>query len=362
MYDFYQTPPEVRRRKVVLPKFIYVKNGLAEKLLNKVTYWRENPRAVRSNHFLVRLLQSIPVSKYTDDRRFVDNVEDMALDLAMSLRMTSPIYRGEAFEHGPFYGRDSVEVLLAHSEDFDVDKSALRWKKLEPIRFLTHPKTDLDLNVPLGEPTGSETGLSVIAINIPMLAFQYKKWWEEELKVRPENPRTVMQFVRMYALPNTLYSQLDIAMFNRQVAIFREQKVISGTSKDPFFTIDYSEKFDAVAEQLFSNLTGRKLYFDEMLDNLLTVAYDSAFEYIRLPEFARTRQVIWALTLARLPYFSYLLELNYRTGSRMNRQELNNLRRFMRRLKMDRDIESALPQYLSMEVKHRLLTEIEAYL
>lgn len=362
MYEFYQTPPTVGRREVVLPKFVYVRNGLAENLMKKITYQRENPQAVRSNHFIVRLLESISVDKTIEDLRYVDSVSDITMDLAMSLNMTSAMYQGEAFEDGPFYGRESTEILIAHATGFDLGKGAKRWWKLEPIRFLRHPKTDLNMDVPNGEPTGSETGISVIEINIPMLAFQYKKWMENEYRVRRENPRSTMQFVRMYVLPNMLYTQLDIALFNRQVARLRGKQVMESGVRDPYYLTDWSAKVDELIEGLFGSLVGRLLSFDAILHNLLVVNHDSIFDIMALPKGPKTRQVIWALAIARIPYFSYLLEMDFMTGSSMNRSEMNQLRRAMRRLRVDRDIEKALPTDIAEEVKLSLRTDIEAYL
>lgn len=362
MYEFYQEPLEFRRKEIFLPKYIYVNNGLNEKLLKKMTYWHEHPVVVQSNHLLVRLLQSISVTRSMDDLRYTDAVEDVSFDLAMSLRLTSATYRGKVFEDGPFYGAGSNEIIIAHAEDFNVEEAAKHWKRLEPIRFLYHPKTDLEMLVPQGDPTGSETGESVIAINIPMLALQYKKWEEQEMKLRPTSPRSIKHFVRMYVLANMLPSQLDIALFNRQVALWRGVKLQPTQRKDPFFTIDYNDKFDEVATTLFEQMSRKRLRFDAMLNNLLSSANDSVFDWIRLPETARTDQIVWALIVARLPIFSFLLEMDYRTGSHTNRSEKNMLAREMRSMRVDKDLERSMPSEMAFDYKVRLKTEIEAYL
>lgn len=362
MHELYRERPPIKRKGVIVPKYVYIRNALNQNLLKKITFQRENVRSVHSSHFVVRLLQSITVSKQLDDRRYVDLVDDLAMDLAMSLKLTSSTYRGVAFENGPFYGRESTEVLIAHTEDFDLDKASKSWRRLEPIRFLMHPKTDLNMDIPLGQPTGSETGVSVITINIPMLALMWKKWWENELKVRPEAPRTVMQFVAMFVLPNMVFSQIELALFNRQMAYFRETPTMDSRVKDPFFMIRYEGKFDDAVGDLFDQMLRKRAGWDEMLRNLFTLNVQDMFDVMSLPDIAVTRQVIWAFTMARLPFFSYLLEFSALTNSRLNRSEMNHLRKNIRALRTDRAIDSALPRKEALKVKERLKTEIEAYL
>lgn len=362
MLNLFNEQSPTIRGNIVLPEFIYVKNGLYANLLKMVSYYRENPRSVDSSHFLVRLLQSITVPLSMMDLRYVDLVSDLADDLSMSLQMTSPGYYGKAFKDGVFYGRGFTEVLISTSEFFDVEDAAANWEDLEPIRVLAHPKTDLNLDLPNGRSTGSEVGHAVLAINIPLLALQYKKFREREHQLELEHQRTVMQFLCMYPLPNLLYSHLDIAIFNRLHTFFKGGETMVSMRRSPLFIHDHSTRLDIYLNKLLRILERRDLYFDAMLTSIPLVSSVSLRDVVRLPRIPLTRQVLWSLIMARIPYISFLLQLNFNSGSNRNRKDLVLIDREIKRLIHDRGLQQGLTRENYKEVMDSLEGEIRAYI
>jgi hypothetical protein len=215
MHNLFNLMPNIEHGILRLPEWAYVRTELRRNLDRVIAYYRKHPTAVHSAHFLVRLLQSITVPKSLNLERYYYNVDAGALNLSMALKMTSSIYRGQLFD-GVFYS-DCKEILIAHSEPFDFHQAHRNWETLCPIEVLRHPLSDLGLGLPDGDKIGSDYGIAVISINIPMLAVQYRAFRinEEYLTGNSDSQRSVMQFIRMYVIPNMLPSHLDHCLFNR---------------------------------------------------------------------------------------------------------------------------------------------------
>ena len=255
MHSFFQTQNTALQGIVQFPQWQYVRDGLRRNLGTTLAYHRRNPTAVKSSHFLVRLLQSITVPKSQNLQRYYDNVDSIALNVSMALKMTSSLYRGHVF-NGVFYDQDSTEILIAHNEAFDYELANRDWPNLCPVKVLRHPRSDLGLGLLDGQPRGVESGLAVVAINITMLAIQYRAFrlQEQALAGEDESQRSVMQFVRMYVLPNMLLSHLDLALFNRADALARGRPLGASVGRASFQTLDYGNRVDTVYKDALETL------------------------------------------------------------------------------------------------------------
>lgn len=346
---------------VAFPEFTYVKNGLSRNLETAVNYYRANPMAVDSSHLLVRLLQSISIPFGEDVIIYKDRVTDLALNLAMSLGMTSPIATGKTFD-GVFYGKGSSEVLLAHIEDFDARLSVTRWQDLEPIRVLKHPRTDVAMLLPNGQSYSRESGLCVIAINIPMLACQYRQFCIQAALTK-DTPLSVNQFVHMFALPNMLYSQLDIAIVNRLYALFRGWSIADAPATTPFALPNYQANLDPILNRVLQNAQRMVTHdFANLLRGIPLVTANSLWDLARLPQVLATRQVTWALILARLTMFELLVQINYISRNENNGVSLNVIRKALLELKSDQSMRGGLTAADYRLVQSELKSDIEAYL
>ena len=95
--------------------WLYIKHGLLRNLSMVIKFYRRNPMAVKSDHFLIRLLQSINVPHSQNIERYYNNVDAVSLNVSMMLKMTSSIFKGQLF-NGIFYGPGNDEILIAHNE------------------------------------------------------------------------------------------------------------------------------------------------------------------------------------------------------------------------------------------------------
>lgn len=328
MYSLFNFMPETLSAVTKVPGWNTLREGLQRNLATVVQFYQTHPMAVESDHLLVRLLQSIDVPLSQVPERYQDNVQAMSLNLSMALKMTSSIYRGQIFP-GVFYGSECPEIIIAENEDFDADEVTQNWKSQVPIYVIRHPISDLGLRLPNGLNNSSDSGIAVVVINIPLLAVMYRAFrWEEVERAAAMGEgaqRSIMQFIHMFVLPNMMASHLDYVLFNRllNMAI----GIPFGEVRRPhsFPIIDYTAKLNAVDEALLEVFVKTSKDFRSMMHEVPMVSVDNLDVVMRLPRVAPTQQVVWALSIARLPALDFLTRLAKGGAGRKNRQEVNQV-------------------------------------
>jgi hypothetical protein len=280
------------------PAWTFVQQGLQRNVKLIQQHHHTYPRPVKSTHVLIRLLSAIAVPRALPLERYYANVDAIALNAAMALRLTSSISRGSLFR-GVFYGTTTPEVLLATDDRFDFEAVHANWRTTQAVTPLLHAKSDLNAFLPAGLDTSKEDGLAVILVNVPMLAVQYRAFLLEQQAL--ESPQTVMQFIGGYVLPNMLPSHLDLCLFNRAAL------ALSGKAAPPpplvrhsFALTNYDRAADACLAQALDNVQKSSLNFRAILSALPAVYAPSQYEVLQLPDLAPTRQIDWALVLCRL--------------------------------------------------------------
>jgi hypothetical protein len=359
MYQIFDFDLTASPGKVYAANWNYLRTGLQANLGKVIGYYRRAPMTVPSDHFLIRLLQSITVSKHLPIERYYDNVDGLfSLNLGMALKMTSSISTGHLFK-GTFYGPGCDEILIAHTADFDAKAGEKNWENLRAVRVLRHPRSDLELLLPDGTKTGVEEGLAVVAINVPMLAVQYRSFWlrEEYLAdLYGESPRGINEFVHMYVLPNMLPSHLDYVLFNRINNLARGAPMGAPLKKHPFYLTDFTQKLNATQTMLLDNLGKVTKSFGETLFNIPAIEQPTMQQVMTVPAMAPTRQVIWALGIARFPAIDFLTRTALEGGITKNGQEINRLRQTIRMYESSALMKTQLPADVYDDVQLELQT------
>ncbi|MBN22808.1 MAG: hypothetical protein CL678_16095 [Bdellovibrionaceae bacterium] len=363
MYNLFNDEPTINRGGFNIPQLDFVRRGLDRELYKIQTYYRERGFAVRSDHLIVRLLNTLSLQFGYDVDIYYDNVVDQAYDISRVFKLTSPLSVGEPFS-GRFYGKGYTEVMVSVIEDVDPLKAVDNWENLEPIRVIRHPQYSVLLNPLQPSKNPGNGGLVVMLIDIPLLALQYRGWRRHRDKTTPtgEPLRTVMQFVAGYVLPNMLGSHMDIAMLNRMNAALDGYDIPKEETWFPFMTVSYHDKIDRELVKLNELLLKNTTDFVGMLKNIPTFYSDNMLQAIRLPSIPPTRQVVWGLVLARLPVIAFLLRHAAVAKHYRNRNALNEIRRSLVQLGSDKTIQYALPSYLYAETVDYIDTRIAAYL
>lgn len=356
MFSLFNDPTEDQEELLDVSGFSYLKTAHQENLSRVISHYRRNTHYSSSNHLLIQLLQHLPISQRDELTVFRDKAADLTGEIGRALDLTTVSHIGETRSPGVFYGEGSEEIILLTNDAFSLEDLRLKWEDAEPVRFLRHPKTDLSANVPDGVQTSPETGLSVITINYPMLACQYRQWMWRQLKLPEEDRQSINDFVRSYPITNALRSQLDVAFVNRSMRLFFGEPVADTGDTHPFYFNARHEKTDSVIMRLL-DLADRKRVTVEEFVNAWPVLYrDNMRQTIAAPNVLPTRQVTWSLVSFRLPYIGFLLQRQAAVGGRQDRQVNNRIKRSIRRLRSDRSID----QLASSELSDQLTTYIQS--
>lgn len=341
------------------PKYEQALKGLRLNLERVVKYNRMYPRATDSNHFLVKLLTSLNVPLGMDVNIYRDRVTEAAEGLGMALNLTSSLSRGRVFSPGVFYGKGSYEIIIAHGEDWDLTNINEEWEDYRPVQFLTHPKTDLGMDLPDGRQNSAEVGLTVMLVNVPMLACQYRMWRLREWSRNNEAQRTKMQFVASYPLTNSLHSQIDIAILNRFQRRYNGAPVGRSLLSHSFGLTDWYNHVDYALDQVAVDFRKRKMSMDQALMWIKGVSHWTLRDAVRIPRMAPTRQVTWALGMARASLVKFLLDWTLETDNNRNKQYANIIQLETSRLLNDSALRGALPQIV-YKIWETLFEEIVA--
>lgn len=334
----------------------YAQAGLLRNLQSVKDFYKTRPFAVRSEHILARLLNNLGVPYSLNLDRFHDIVDTRALAASASFRFTSSLNKGQMFK-GVFYGEDSEEVLMAIDDVFNPFQVYKDWKNTSAVTVLAHPKSDLGLTLPNGKRSGTETGLSVIAINIPMLAVQFKAFLDDQTKNFLEKglpTHTVAQFIHMYVLPNMLDSQLEVALFNRAYNLVMGAPMGEETKKHPFFLLSYTKQVDNSYSQVIDYLKENDRHYKIALKSFPGVSTKDFEILLKTPDNTPTKQVVWAEFIARIRALEFLVRLSPSNGNKLNRSENNLFYRTLKLYQNDNTLESVMSKNTEYEVLYSI--------
>ena len=362
MLDLFNEPSGRNHRTVANPRFDYVRRAHQSNLDRVIDHYRKNHYAVKSDHLLVQLIQSIPVEVRTPLEEFKLRVEAMADDIIRPFGLVSGSHVGEMREISDLYGEECQDLVILDETSFSPGEVRNRWFEMEPVRFLRHPKSNLNMEVPLGESVPGEKGINVYTVNLAKLACQWRQWRLRELEENPDYPGSAMQFVSQFPLPNALRSQVDVAFLNMLRKEFKGEEIQKVSDYHPFF---FNDRFDKTLEGLQKTnkaYTDRKTSFEDFLEIVRPIHAKNLREVVALPSLVPTRQITAAFTLARLPLVAFLLQWHEYSGSQRSRQEINDFRRSIRRIHNDRVMSEILGSEHLKEVKDYIEMEVWPYL
>ncbi len=363
MYRLYQALPVVPEGAVVVPHWSRVQQGLRMGVEKVIDYHRRNPQPLDGNHLLVRLLDSISVSKSLPLDTYHDKVVDLTYDIAATLRMTSAYHRGKVFDPAPFYGANVAEVVIATTESYDLNQMRSNWRSMRPIRVLYHPFTDLSLGVPNGKTRGTEGGPAVVCVNVPMLAAQYRMWSKEENELRQDSKRTAGQFLQQYPLANMMYSHVDHAIINRLIARYFQIDMPEAQNPHSFFQVDWTSQCDHALDQWLKYWRNKRSWtFDSLISQFPQVFSSDYHKVMRAPEASYLRQLQWSIVVARVAMTSFLVHLNEDTGNPANTWYLSQLRTYLRHMDIDKLLRDGLNDQRHAEMMSLINTGITPYL
>lgn len=353
MFKIFDKKYEESNSVIKPPEFELVKRVYSYQIDNIINYYRDSIKVVNNQHLLCRMLNLFTPSTDYDLDTFISIVYARAPYIAKHFKLTSEISYGELFTDVFYKG---PQIIMYNEEYFDVQDSIRDWQDLKPIKVLKHPLSNLSFLLPEPKryPT-KESGLSCISINFPLLILQYREYLKIQM-LKPDGERGgVQEFVARYALPNMLYSHIDICIFNRFYnLVYGRPNVDIEISKHPMLIVDYSRRVDNVLKQIVKYLRNKTLPYSGYLKLIPSIYNEDAQEALLVPEYIKTRQNWWALYLCRLDIMKMLIDLGEQPGKARNGELLSRLKVDVKRLLQENIYRSLLPAAISQQVEDRL--------
>lgn len=303
----------------VAPEWSYIKTTMNINVQRVKRHYRNTIARVPNQHFLVRLLESIPVPVSLDLDNYYRAVNSTALGLANSMQMTTAHYRGRFFT-GVAYGDQSHECLLTVDDTFSYAKVATNWEDAVAVKPIMHDKTDMSLLIPNSVSYSSERSNAVLLLNLPMLAVQYRSFCHAYPDENANN------FVAQYVLPNMLESHLELCFINRlMMRFYDKQSTPSFYAKHPFGLVNLDSQIDTVIDKLLGYIASAPRRFDLILKTIPSFTKESAYDVLLMPDIPVTKQVHWASIWSRLKYMAFLFDVSEEYVFTTNQSEINEI-------------------------------------
>ena len=298
-------------------------------------YYTEFPPLAKENSVIGKLLNDMKVTARLDWESIYDRTTDDAGRLCQLNGIMSPISNGMIHNKGDILpkGKDELYVYVRFPMEFEDLEST--WMDLQPVRWLQHDSSDINMPL-LGSRRAIYMNLSgnmdygVIAIDIGMLAVKYHCWRHFHLsKLKMGSSPNKGSFIGGWVLPDMVPSFHDIAMFNRLVTITNGKTPDTNGNTHSFTVYHLDPLINKVIEQSIYFVTKKRLLqWDEVYGYMPSFFNGDMFTALCIPSVPDTRQLSWALDVARLSMISWSLK-NIRT------KNLYTDRRFLNDIKID---------------------------
>lgn len=328
---------------VRLPEWNYVRDGLVMNLDHANKYYRSGAYAVGSDHELIKLLFGLATSVDLDLNRYYKTVDAKALTVAQQLGFTTTMSKGRIFSNVFFSGK-SREVIIITDEAFDPAEVTANWRDARPIKVLRHGFDKIDC-FPL---TGKieSNGISVFAINLPMLAVQYRAYreWQNTYVTEATGRNSIYHFCYAYPINNMMYEAMDHAVFNRMVRIHQGLPTSDNEFQHPFHVTNYTDRCDRLLTMLNEDLNDMHRDIGNIAMTIPLVDKSDAFQLLKLPDISESRQVNWAIYLARIDMLLFFLD--FKGVKNQNANEVNRIKYDLKLYLKDGTIQSAVPAEL----------------
>ena len=341
MYRIFEEGYRSYQGVVQMPYFVDVSKRIIEDVEHVKEYYRSRGFSVPNEHLLVKLIKTMSVPLHYDIDHYYEVASARSLYVANALQLTTAIAAGKWFDGVFYYG--CPEIILAYNGSDRPSELEKGWRNLQPVRVLECPVSNMRYMLPNGKEHNTETGICVIAIDIPQLMIQYRSWHlakQAALEAGQVENLGIPHFVMSYVIPNMLMSQTDLMLSNRVMNLFYGAPMGDSTKKHVFHVSDYTQRLDRGLNDLVRRLSTLPMDYETVLAHLPKVYGDHPYT---MPDIAETRQVWWALFTTRFKMLEFLIDVGGPRGKSLNMDLVNQLRNDFKRFKSTKVLEQHLP-------------------
>lgn len=285
------------------------------KSINKVlNHYRDSTFFVNNDHFLVRLIKSLPYPNNDDVRSWYYRIQDLADGLGEIFDIITYQNSKAKVQHNVLLGGVG-EIFVEYNLPITMNYRVEDWLNTSPITFLYHPYLELRVRPLDGKSfeVPKRGDFAVIGIDIPLLYVQYWLWRKNIVpkKYKDGNYPSLANWVYQYPLVTAIKSFIDYSMLNRYLEVIEgnELPVSKEVSKLDTHYIDYTRTIDEFIISQVNLLRSQKRNYPEILKNLPLLLKSSAYERLRLNSGSVVRQLRWCYFASRVDIITLLLEL-----------------------------------------------------
>jgi hypothetical protein len=306
--NLFTTPAQTSTGVYIPTSWRLFRDGVTSNVTALQDYYRQSNALASATHPLLRMLFTIQAAMTDDPYTTVDAVRENALTYASLQSITTSVSNGKAF-NSVFYDSPVTEILIGHDDPFRIGEESERWEDIRAVQVLSHPKSDLYLQVLNGKPYSDQEGIAVIGINIPLLALQY--WHYLHAPQHIVRDGNVQSFLGRYVIPNMLPSHVEIAWLNQMFLTYYGVPVDTyDISRTHALSMpNYQHMALGIVDQVLERLGKCSQRFDHLLQNIPSFYSKDMLQALAMPAVLETQQVQWALLAASNRYLSWLTDI-----------------------------------------------------
>lgn len=314
----------------------YIRKIFYREMSNVVKYYYNNILYIKSDHILVRTMETILPDINLDVETFYFHVFNNSKRVASNMGF-STTYSNGIFFNSVFY-KDTKEVIL--NSDYMVNDNELK-KYDKEYSFYAYdyiPCRSIytrDINLGLPYPDGSKSikslyNVNVYEINLSCLCLEYRCWAKTMMESNKDF--NIKQYISKIVLPKMMFNHLNLAVFNRYL-YGNNIKYNKIDRNHPFVVSDLTRSITSVINAIkkYNDDTRRPVeaFMDTIPCIFNTRLLDATFIYNKI----YTRSNSWVLWLARLPYIVAIIKNIGVNGIIANKAHMNLLPMYIKEMR-----------------------------
>lgn len=321
-----------------------------------VSYYNRFGSFVNAEHVLVRFLTGLPVSIQLDNWSYYSAIKNLVISKSTVYGMTSSQSVGY-IHSGNFYG-DDKEIIIAINGEYNPDFVEKNWTKMRPVKILRHDYDDFDYQLIRGRKKNSLGGISVILVDLTLLALQYKFFRNAEIlksKITGAEQRSIMFYMAAHPLNTAMYSHIDQVVLNRYHKILDDGLItLNGYSKIHFVVNNINSLINLMVKDSINRLTKNSKNIFECLSSVFLNDAKNAAKWIVLPETLLNRQCLWAYIYSKISTIKLGLLLGGKHTKERNSAWIPNFIRLYQRIMSDSIISQPNLKYIKKDLENEL--------
>lgn len=312
--------------------------------IDRYIQWKNRDvTAVAPDHLLVSLLTILGSKVGWNPEFSVNDIYQRTHHLA------GDVSRTFGFTHSGNAGRlhigDSGNTTL-YLVGESPNREGVSWRtpywEIVPVRYISHDSTNFTMGSPALSEEGFGLGFDVIEIDLGLLVIQYYLWASEQLAMSTDSKRNLQHFISMYTLPGLKRSQYGLAFMNRMSAYAEDHDPDNTFYRTSMALPDRTRQMETACVQLTNIILKKDVTFEYLLEAIPVPCSPNLGALNTIPDLPPTRQVTWALLLARYNLTSFLFNLSRMEPDRARRYPVNGIVRAINRVISDRGFSQGL--------------------